>query len=227
MFGIRNSINTRLKLIIFDWDGTLMDSAAKIVNCLLAAVGDVGLPSLDREAVRQIIGLSLNDAFHALFPHASSQQRQDLVARYRLHFLTKDRTAMQLFPGVLPYLQELCGHGYLLAVATGKARGGLDRALTDTDTAHLFAATRCADEAPSKPHPRMLLDILDQTGVEAGESVMVGDTVFDLQMANEAGVPALAVTYGMHDVAQLRAHDPLACVDSFPEVYAWILNQTA
>ncbi len=217
----------RVKLIIFDWDGTLMDSAAKIINCLLAAVGDVGLPSLDRDAARQIIGLSLNDAFNALFPNASLEQHSALIERYRLHFLTRDRTAMQLFPGVSKYLHELCGRGYLLAVATGKARRGLDQALTDTDTSHLFATTRCADEAPSKPHPKMLLDILDQTGVEASESVMVGDTVYDLQMANEAGVHALAVTYGMHDVAQLHAHDPLACVNSFPEVYAWILNQAA
>lgn len=217
----------RIKLIIFDWDGTLMDSAAKIINCLLAAVQDVGLPSLDRDAVRQIIGLSLKDAFNALFPDASLEQHRELIERYRLHFLIRDRTAMQLFPGVLKHLPEFCDRGYLLAVATGKARQGLDRALTETDTAHLFAATRCADEAPSKPHPRMLLDILDQTGVEASEAVMVGDTVFDLQMANEAGVHALAVTYGMHDVAQLHAHDPLACVNSFPEVYTWILNQAA
>ncbi len=217
----------RVKLIIFDWDGTLMDSAAKIINCLLAAVGDVGLPSLDRDAARQIIGLSLNDAFNTLFPDASLEQHRELVERYRSHFLTKDRTVMQLFPGVLKYLHELCSRGYLLAVATGKGRRGLDQALTDTATSQLFAATRCADEAPSKPHPKMLLDILDQTGVEASEAVMVGDTVFDLQMANEAGVYALAVTYGMHDVAQLHAHDPLACVNSFPEVYAWILNQAA
>jgi phosphoglycolate phosphatase len=217
----------RVKLVIFDWDGTLMDSAAKIINCLLAAIGDVGLGSLDRHAVRQIIGLSLHDAFNTLFPGASLEQHRELVERYRLHFLTTDRTAMQLFPGVLKHLQELCGRGYLLAVATGKGRRGLDQVLTDTDTSHLFVATRCADEAPSKPHPQMLLDILDQTGIEASESVMVGDTVFDLQMANQAGVHAVAVTYGMHDVTQLHAHDPLACLNSFPEVYAWILNQAA
>lgn len=217
----------RFKLIIFDWDGTLMDSAAKIINCLVAAAQDVGLPSPDHDAVREIIGLSLEDACNALFPVASPEQHRELIGRYRLHFLVRDRTAMQLFPGVLKYLHEFYARGYLLAIATGKARRGLDKALTDTNTSHLFAATRCADEARSKPHPQMVLDILGQTGIETNESVMVGDTVFDLQMANDAGVHALAVSYGMHAVDRLHAHAPLACVNSFPEVYAWVLNQSA
>ncbi len=215
----------QIKLIIFDWDGTLMDSAAKITNCVQAAVRDVGLPSLSRDAVRQIIGLSLQNAFTILCPNANSDQRRQLIERYRLHFSSQDQTSMELFPGVAQHLGELHARGYVLAVATGKARRGLDRALSDTATAHFFSATRCADEAPSKPDPQMLFDILDATGVEARESVMVGDTEFDLRMANDAGIPALAVSYGMHDVAQLHAHEPLACVHSFAEVYAWILNQ--
>lgn len=217
----------QIRLVIFDWDGTLMDSADKIINCLVAAAEDVGLPSPDRDAIRQIIGLSLEDASHALFPDVGQDQHHALIARYRLHFAIRDRTAMSLFPGVSRYLRQFHDQGYLLAVATGKARRGLNKALADTDTSHLFAATRCADEAPSKPHPQMLLDILDQTGVAASESVMVGDTAFDLQMANDADVCALAVSYGMHDVDRLHAHNPLACVNSFPEVYEWVLKQSA
>ena len=115
--------------------------------------------------------------------------------------------------------------GYLLAIATGKARRGLDRVLQDTGTAHLFCITRCADEAFSKPHPRMLEDILEHSGMEAGQALMVGDTTYDMQMARHAGMDSLAVTYGVHARQLLLEHSPLACLDSFSEVYAW-LQQT-
>lgn len=202
-----------------------MDSAAKIINCFIAAVRDVGLNEPSRDAVRNIIGLSLREAFDRLFPDAAVHQQEQLVHRYRAHFLTLDQTRMQLFPGVIENLNKFCQDGYLLAVATGKASRGLRQALQHTNTEHLFAVTRCADEAPSKPHPQMVLDILAHTGVDPQHTVLVGDTVYDLQMARDANVGALAVSYGAHQAEQLRRHAPLACVDSFPEVYEWIYQQ--
>ena len=216
-----------IKLVIFDWDGTLMDSAAKIVHCFNAATRDVGLPQRGAREVQQIIGLSLHDAFTTLIPRASRVQRKQLIERYRAHFSTLDATATPLFPGVTQYLREFYEQGYLLAVASGKSRRGLQKALNDTGTTHLFVATRCADEAPSKPHPQMVLDILQDAGVSAREAIVVGDTVFDLQMAAAAKVEAVAVTYGAHDVDQLRQQQPLACVNSFPEVFEWINRQSA
>ena len=210
------------ELIIFDWDGTLMDSVAKIVSCFSAALADAGEPNPGENAIRHIIGLGLDEAVSALLPRAAAVTRAQVVERYRRHFLHLDRTGMELFPGVRAGLENLAAQGYRLAVATGKARRGLDRVLRDSATAHLFCATRCADEAFSKPHPRMLEDILEQTGMEPDRALMVGDTTYDMQMARHAGMDGLAVTYGVHDRELLAQHEPLACLDSFEEVYAWL-----
>lgn len=209
-------------LIVFDWDGTLMDSERKIVNCFLASACDCGVPEPAREAVRNIIGLGLSEAVSVLFPEALPTQRAQLVDRYRHHFLEADRTDMVLFPGVAEGLQRLVGKGYLLAVATGKSRRGLERALEGTAIQHLFTYTRCADEAFSKPHPKMLEDILGYTGVVPKRALMIGDTVYDLQMAQNASVPGLAVTYGVHPRTALLQLAPLACLDSFDEVCQWL-----
>ncbi|GAB4507806.1 MAG: HAD-IA family hydrolase [Sulfuricaulis sp.] len=215
----------RRELIIFDWDGTLMDSVAKIVRCFTAALDDVGVPRPGEDATRHVIGLGLAEAVATLLPQTDAETRARVVERYREHFLHLDQTDMPLFPGVRVGLESLVAQGYLLAIATGKARRGLDRVLSDTGTAHLFCATRCADEAFSKPHPRMLEDILEQTGMEAGKALMVGDTTYDMLMARHAGMDGLAVTYGVHGRELLVEHGPLACLDSFSEVYAW-LQQT-
>jgi phosphoglycolate phosphatase len=215
-------MNHRHELIIFDWDGTLMDSVAKIVRCFSAALADTDTPDPGEEAIRHIIGLGLDEAMTALLPQADAARRARVVERYREHFLHLDRTGMELFPGVRAGLEALSEQGYLLAVATGKARRGLDRVLRDTGTAHLFCATRCADEAFSKPHPKMLEDILEQTGFDAGRALMVGDTSYDMEMARHAGVAGLAVTYGVHGRELLAEHAPLACLDSFEEVCAWL-----
>lgn len=212
----------RHDLIIFDWDGTLMDSVARIVRCFSAALDDVEAPCASADAIRHIIGLGLDEAVSALLPTADNAMRRQVIERYRQHFLHIDQTAMELFPGVREGLEVLVSQGYLLAVATGKARRGLDRVLRDTGTAHLFHATRCADEAFSKPHPQMLEDILVQTGVAADQALMVGDTTYDMQMARDARIDGLAVTYGVHERAQLVAHEPVVCLDSFVEVYAWL-----
>lgn len=209
-------------LIVFDWDGTLMDSAAKIVRCFQAAARDVGVPVPADADVRNIIGLGLKDALDLLLPGTDDALRRALAERYRRHFLELDTTEARLFPGVLEGLARLREAGFRLAIATGKARRGLDRALRETAIAHYFCASRCADEALSKPHPQMLHDILACTGTPPERALMVGDTTYDMQMAAAATVGGLAVSYGAHERERLLAHNPLACLDSFPQVCAWL-----
>jgi phosphoglycolate phosphatase len=221
-------MNRDYELIVFDWDGTLMDSECKIVSCFRAAAADVGVSDPGTEAIRHIIGLGLNEAVQTLFPNVDDATLEAVVDRYREHFLHIDDTAMPLFSGVEAGLNGLRTQGYLLAVATGKARRGLDRVLKDSGLAAQFAATRCADEAFSKPHPKMLEDLLEQTGVSADRAVMVGDTIYDIQMARNAGVESLAVSYGVHDYEFLASHKPLICLHSFEEVCKWFhLNPDA
>jgi phosphoglycolate phosphatase len=215
-------MNRPYDLIVFDWDGTLMDSEAKIVRCLQAAAADTGSRDPGAEAIRRIIGLALSEAVQVLFPEEPPERHAQLVERYRRHFLELDATAMPLFPGVAEGLTRLNDQGYMLAIATGKARRGLKRVLDETGLESLFASSRCADEARSKPHPQMLEDILGQTGIEASRALMVGDTVYDMQMARHARVAGLAVSYGVHARAELLEHGALACLDSFPEVCAWL-----
>ncbi len=215
-------MNRKYDLIIFDWDGTLMDSVDKIVRCMRAAAADVGVADPGMAATRHIIGLGLHEAMQALFPTLDAGQHTRLTHAYREHFLQKDQTHMPLFPGVDDGLRRLSRQDYLLAVATGKARRGLDRVLEETAMGGLFSATRCADEAYSKPHPRMLEDILETTGVARQRALMVGDTTYDMQMAQSAGVAGLGVSYGVHTRDDLLRHGALACLDSFDEVCAWI-----
>lgn len=215
-------MNRQFELIVFDWDGTLMDSEAKIVRCMQAAAADTGIADPGSEAIRNIIGLGLNEAMLALFPGESAARRAVLIDGYRRHFLELDATDTSLFPGVIHGLTQLTEQGYLLAIATGKARRGLNRVLDDTGLRHLFVSSRCADEAFSKPHPQMLEDILDETGIDAGRTLMVGDTVYDMEMARNASVAGLAVSYGVHARERLLNGGALACLDSFPEVCAWV-----
>ncbi|GMR18827.1 MAG: HAD-IA family hydrolase [Gammaproteobacteria bacterium] len=212
------------ELVIFDWDGTLMDSEAKIIRCFEQAMADVGLASPGASEIRQIIGLGLKEAITQLLPEASDQTGLDVAGQYRQHFLHYDQTPMEFFPNVRENLRQLASHGYMMAVATGKARRGLDRILKEWDMETRFVATRCADEAFSKPHPRMLEDLLQQTGISAQRAIMVGDTTFDMEMASNAGAHGLAVSYGAHDREQLLAYAPQACVDSFDEVRAWLMQ---
>ncbi len=212
----------RYDLIVFDLDGTLMDSAAKILGCLAAAATDVGIPHPGEEAARNIIGLGMDEALAALFPDVDAARRLQFLARFREHYLHLDPTEIACFPGVPQGLQQLAQDGYRLAIATGRPRRGLDRALSQTGLQPLFVASRCADEVHSKPHPRMLQEILQETSASAEQTVMVGDTVYDMQMARGAGVDALAVSYGVHQAERLLQEGAVACVDSFPEVCAWL-----
>lgn len=189
-------------LIIFDWDGTLMDSTAVIAESLQAACRDVGLAVPAREEALYVIGLGLADSLAHVAPGIDPESARRLAERYRHHFLLGEAN-MPLYEGVREMLDDLRGSGRRLAVATGKARRGLDRALAATGLAGHFEATRCADEGFAKPHPDMLLMLLDITGVERDRAVMVGDTTHDLDLAANAGVDAVAVSYGAHDAGRL------------------------
>lgn len=217
-----SSVTGRFELVVFDWDGTLMDSQARIVACIQGAFTDLGLPAPSREAASDIIGLGLDDAMARLWSGSDAGQRAAVAARYRHHFLFTNETPSELFPGARPMLERLAAEGYLLAVATGKSRVGLDRSLAETGLGDLFHATRCADETFSKPHPQMLLELMDELGVAAGQTLMVGDTEYDLQMAANARAQALAVCHGVHAPERLRAFGPLACLESLAEIPEWL-----
>lgn len=210
------------ELVIFDWDGTLMDSAAKIVNCLQSSARDVGLPVPDEQSARNIIGLGLHDSMKILFGDISEQQIQQMVEHYRQYFVHTDKTVQALFPGVKQGLAGLDEAGVMLGVATGKARVGLNRVLTTEDMHDLFSVTRCADESRSKPHPQMLLDILEYTAIDADKAIMIGDTTYDMEMAVSAGMAALGVSYGVHETEALIKSGAQQVVDSFDDVMNWL-----
>lgn len=205
-------------VVIFDWDGTLMDSEARIVSCLRSAIADLGLAERDRQDLSNIIGLGLREAIETLYPGLPDPDQHQLTDRYRHYFLHADDTPMPLFDGARETVQTLAEQGYLLAVATGKARRGLNRALEQTGMAELFHGSRCADECFSKPHPAMLEEILDQFGASPIEAVMIGDTEYDMQMATNAGVDAIAVSYGVHSLERLNRHGPVASIDHIREL---------
>ncbi len=217
----------RFKLIVFDWDGTLMDSEARIVACIQAAFRDVGERPPSAERARNIIGLGLNEAMAVLWPEAEIADRQRVVDRYRLHFLGGDQTPSELFQGARETIEWLGERGYLLAVATGKSRRGLNESLATTELAHAFHTTRCADDAFSKPNPEMLLQIMDELGVKASDTLMVGDTEYDLEMARSAGTGALAVCYGVHEPERLLKLDPLDCLSSLHDIPRWLESRDA
>lgn len=198
-------------LIIFDWDGTLMDSVGHIVASMQAGIQDCHLPALPDDAVRHIIGLGLPEAIACLYPQQSPECRQQLRERYVHHFLASSHQ-QQMFVGAEDLLRRLKPH-CSLAIATGKSRLGLKRVLGDTGLGHYFTASRCADETASKPDPRMLHELLSVTGVAACRAVMIGDTTYDLEMARAAGMASIAVTHGVHDRLALQSCLPRACVD--------------
>lgn len=210
------------RLLVFDWDGTLMDSEARIVESALIAIGELKLPPRTRDAIRDIIGLGLPEAMQALYPELPGSNHASLIERYRTHFLAEGGVPMPLFPGARETLDTLRARGHMLAVATGKSRRGLDRALAETGLAPLFAATRCADETRSKPDPRMLLEIMDEVGGDPAQTLMIGDSEFDLQMAAGAGIAAVGVGYGVKDCERLLDYRPLTCLDAIEELPAWL-----
>ncbi|RUO22335.1 HAD family hydrolase [Aliidiomarina iranensis] len=210
--------NSRYPLIVFDWDGTLMDSVPKIVSCMQQMAVAANLPVPAESAVRDIIGLSLWVALERLFDCSEKTEQEALIAIYREYYLHKDKTPSPLFPDAYEVLSELNGSGLKLAVATGKARQGLNRAWRETNTGHFFQTSRCADEANSKPHPQMLNEILSETGVNAQQAIMIGDSRYDLRMAKAANMSSLGVTWGVHDHNTLSAESPLAVLTDITEL---------
>ena len=212
-------------LIVFDWDGTLMDSTSTIVKCIQESARDLGLPIPDKRAASYVIGLGLQDAMEAALPDLDPVYYPKMVERYRHHYLAKDND-LTLFDGVAAMLSELSQAGYFLAVATGKSRVGLNRALNAAKLLTVFDATRCADETFSKPHPAMLQELTRELGQDMRRTLMIGDTTHDLQMAANAGASAVAVHYGAHTRAELAAYQTLFAADSVPQLHAW-LNDNA
>lgn len=209
-------------LLVFDWDGTLMDSTMAIVRAAQGAIADLGLPARSDDDIREIIGLGLRESWETLFPELGADAYEDFVDSYRDHFLLRERARSRLYPGVREVLVVLRERGWRLAVATGKSRRGLDHDLEVTGLGELFHATRTADETRSKPHPEMLLNLMAHLGFGPEQTLMVGDTEFDLRMARAAGATAVAVTWGAHPESRLRAHGPAACLPDVGQIPAWL-----
>jgi len=210
----------KYRLIVFDWDGTIIDSASSIAECIRDSARDLGLPVPTTERASHVIGLGLHDSLRLAVPELQAQQYPEFVAAYRKHFLAREDT-MGLFAGMEDLLKELKGQ-HLLAIATGKSRRGLDRALAATGIRPLFRASRCADETNPKPHPAMLLELMAELGFSKDQTLMIGDTSHDLEMARAAEVDSVAVTYGAHPEEGLRACTPTACVSTVRELKAWL-----
>lgn len=211
----------KYQLIVFDWDGTLLDSAAAIVRAIQAACRDLDLPVPDDARARHVIGLGLVDAMRHAVPDLAPENYQAMAERYRYHYLSGDH-ALTLFAGVPEMLARLHQAGHALAIATGKSRLGLERALDHSQLRPYFMASRCADECHSKPHPQMLEELTAEFGIAPAATVMIGDTSHDLLMARNAGVDSLAVTYGAHPHEHLLEHGPRALLDSVPELDRWL-----
>jgi phosphoglycolate phosphatase len=213
----------KFDLIVFDWDGTLMDSTATIVKCIQAAAKDLDLPIPHERTAAHVIGLGLQEALQTAVPELEPRHYAGMVERYRYHYLTQDQDLI-LFTGVREMLAELSQAGYFLAVATGKSRVGLNRALNGAKLLSLFDATRCADETFSKPHPAMLQELTRELGQDMKRTLMIGDTTHDLQMAINAGAAGVAVHYGAHPALELAALNPLFAAESVSSLHTWLLG---
>lgn len=209
-------------LYIFDWDGTLSNSLERIAMSMENAFIETGLPVPSLENRKSTVGLGLREAFLALEADLDDESLQCLIESYRHHYLAMDsKNPSPLFSGAIEVLESLKEQGHQLAVATGKSRTGLNRIFDHMKLQGFFDASRCADETRSKPHPLMLEEILTETAVAAQESLMVGDTDFDLLMARNAGVKAVGVTYGAHSIDRLRRAEPHSLIDRLEELLAW------
>ena len=213
-----------IRLIVFDWDGTLMDSETQIVHSMFGAIRDMQLESRSADECRNIIGLGLKEAIDSLYPGRDEQFSRQFVDSYSQHWFAQANDS-ELFPGARETLLLLREAGFELAIATGKGRTGLERVLKHTELESMFSVTRCSDETRSKPHPQMLEEILQETGVEAENTLMVGDTEYDMNMAIQAGVHPVAVSYGVHERGRLMAHQPLTCLDTISELVDWLAEQ--
>lgn len=208
-------------LFIFDWDGTLIDSTGHIIAAMQKAAQELRLPVLSDAAVQNIIGLGLPEAILALYPELDAVSRHELKLGYAKHYIALNEEPPTLFDGVADTLEQLKGEGHQLAVATGKNRRGLQRVLGQLDMLDYFHATRCADETRSKPHPQMLHELLVELATPAKQAVMIGDTEYDMAMAQEAGVARIGVAYGAHEAERLLRYSPDMILSDFPALLRW------
>ena len=215
----------RYEVIVWDWDGTIIDSTPTIVFCIQQACRDLGFPEPDDSLASSVIGLGIQDSLRRAVPWIEPAHFPKMVDRFRHHYLARDHD-LHLFDGIRELLEELRAAGFRLGVATGKSRVGLDRSLAHHGLGHVFEETRTADESFSKPHPGMLLELSDVLQVPVRRMLMVGDTTHDLQMAINAGVDGVAVTYGAHPLDTLQTTDSLGYVHSVPELSNWLKQNT-
>lgn len=209
------------ELLVFDWDGTLMNSAAHIVRSMQRAIQDLGLPERSTDRLRELIGLGLDDVLERLFPDLDTRKVRNLLTTYRRRF-TAPGGQSEPFPGVADTLAQLIDGGYELAVATGKSRRGLDRNLAETGLGACFKYSRCADESTPKPAPDMLDDVLLRSATRPESALMIGDTEYDMQMARAAGVPAIGVACGVHAPDRLLDAGALTVLDTVRALPEWL-----
>jgi len=198
----------KYKLLIFDWDGTIIDSQAHITYCMREGIKDAGFEAPDDDAIRHIIGLSLERAAEILMPQCNAQEIDVITQQYRHHFFATGAESSEFYDGAKAILQQCFDAGYYMAVATGKSRRGLDLVLKAFDLERLFHITRCADETASKPHPLMLEEILTDLDLTPRDALMIGDTTYDMNMGNNAKMDTMAVTYGVHSKDELETTNP-------------------
>ena len=206
------------ELIIFDWDGTLMDSADRIVSSMQGTASELGFIMPNESQIRNIIGLSLEVAAEQLFGHLAANKISNIIETYRKYYLHLDTTPTPLFDGAFELINQLNQQDYKLAVATGKGIRGLERVLTETQLMPHFHTWRGADQAKSKPDPLMLTQILEELKIEASDALMVGDTSYDLEMAQNIGMPSIGVSYGVHEIAILKQFQPIAIIDDIKQL---------
>lgn len=211
-------MKNRFDLIVFDWDGTLINTIDWIVHCLQRAGEQYSFPTPEPQAAKDVIGLCIDNAVNALYPDADNDTQKKIVTLYSDTYFSKQLSRNDFFPGVYDMLLHLKDSGFRLAVATGKTRVGLIEALAATGTEELFEITRCADETASKPDPKMLYEIMQHTKVSAERTLMVGDSTHDMQMAVNANVPSIAVTCGANSMESLQQFDPLLCLQKTTEL---------
>ena len=211
-------MKNRFDLLVFDWDGTLVDSIEWIVHCIHQAARACGYALPSDQAAKNVIGLRLDEALSRLFPNATAATEQQLIQAYQSAYQSRPMTRNDFFHGVYDLLQQLKQEGYALAVATGKTRKGLHKALEATGTTTLFAATRCADETASKPDPLMLLQLMEETETDNSRTLMIGDSIHDLQMARQADVESIAVSCGANSAQDLKQQKPLLCLQTTAEL---------
>lgn len=213
------------ELIIFDWDGTLVDSLGYVVECVEKAIAETGLKSPPAADIRKHIGRSATEVLQTIFPDESKITLNQIIENYRKHFFSANEDRIRLFAGVHETLHQLHNAQYTLAIATGKGRRGLITELAATQLTSLFSASRTADDAQSKPHPQMVLELLDELQIPAHKALVIGDTTYDILMAKNAGVEAIAVTYGGHSIDELKEAEPKGYINEFASITQYLKEE--